>query len=295
MKSRIENIPNNKTLPKQYEHENEMFIMWLLFDHEPVRPDSAKIRNALEEKFGAVSAVSEGNEVTSFGIKKYISHMKEGDIPSQVIMGNIMPFDTSCISDEERLQIRDIENRDAFLKKCTHKILAADMMAALAPHDRAELLMDWLETAVELLPDCRGIYFPSSGKVIPSSFVKNKSAEGEDRFVFYTVNTRFFNVSGSSDMLADTRGMSAVGLTDIQCHFNGMSPENVINYLYNIAALTCQPGIKIKDGDTIDGLNGDEIDPDAMWACRYEDAMIPPMRPVIDICPGKYAAGQREK
>lgn len=294
MKSKIENIPDNKTLPKQYEHEQEMFIMWLLFDHKPLRPDSSEIKAALEKKFGSLSSVSEGNEVTSFGIKKYTSRTKDGDIPAQVIMGSVMPFDPSCVSEEELLQIRDVENRDVFLKSCTHKILAADMMAALVPVQRAELLMDWLETALSLLPDCKGVWFPASGKLIPSSLVRSRNVQKEDRFVFYTVNTRFFNVSASSEMLCDTRGMSAVGFTDVQCHFRDLKPENVINYLYNIASFISQSSAKIKDGDTIDGLDGDSIDPDALWECRYEDAMVPPMRPVIDICPGKYAAGQRE-
>ena len=51
---------------------------------------------------------------------------------------------------------------------------------------------------------------------------------------------------------------------------------------------------KIKDNDTIDGFDGDEISEEVRWVCRYEDSMAQPMRPVIDINPGKYSAGNRE-
>ena len=95
-------------------------------------------------------------------------------------------------------------------------------------------------------------------------------------------------------MLVDTHGMCAVGLKDVQCHFKGLDPNNVINYIYSIAFFVMQFGGQIKNGDTIEGLNGDTIDENVLWTCRYEDAMVAPMRAVLDICPGEYAAGERE-
>ena len=32
---------------------------------------------------------------------------------------------------------------------------------------------------------------------------------------------------------------------------------------------------------------------DIQWRCQYEDALIQPVRPVLDVCPGPFAAGQR--
>ena len=68
----------------------------------------------------------------------------------------------------------------------------------------------------------------------------------------------------------------------------------MINYIYSIAFFVMQFGDQIKNGDTIEGLNGDTIDENVLWTCRYEDAMVAPMRAVLDICPGEYAAGERE-
>ena len=52
--------------------------------------------------------------------------------------------------------------------------------------------------------------------------------------------------------------------------------------------------VAIKDGDTIDGMNDEgKMTPEVQWICRYEDSLIEPLRPVLDIDTGKYAAGNR--
>ena len=40
-------------------------------------------------------------------------------------------------------------------------------------------------------------------------------------------------------------------------------------------------------------LNGN-MSQEVQWRCQYEDALIQPVRCVMDICPGEYAAGNRE-
>lgn len=280
-------------LADQYEQQSNVFQMWLLFDHEPKRPDPDILRADLEQKCGRVDVISSSLELTSFGVRRYTSHFKEGNIPAQIMLGNIMPFRQDDISGAERAQIREIQNRDEFLGKITHKVLAADMMAALDAEHRTKLLMDWLEVAVNIMPDCKAVWIPSGGKLIPAELIRSARVDRADRFVCYAVNARYYSIKDTEEMLVDTHGMCAVGLPDVQCHFKNLNPNDIINYVYNIAAYICQSGQKIKDGDTIDGLKGGEIDDAVQWICRYEDAMVQPMRAVIDICPGEYAAGER--
>lgn len=285
----------NSKLADQYEQQSNVFQMWLLFDHEPKRPDAEMLKADLEQKCGKVDVVSSSLELTSFGVRRYTSHFKEGNIPAQVILGNIMPFRKEDISDPERAQIREIENRDEFLEKCTHKILAADMMAALDAEHRTKLLMDWLEVVVNIMPDCKAVWIPSGGKLVSADLIRSKKTDRSDRFICYAVNARYYSIKDTEEMLVDTHGMCAVGLPDVQCHFHTLNPNDVINYIYNIAAYIYQSGQKIKDGDTIDGLTKDgSLDENSQWTCRYEDAMVQPMRPVIDICPGEFAAGDRK-
>ena len=44
----------------------------------------------------------------------------------------------------------------------------------------------------------------------------------------------------------------------------------------------------------IDGLLNGNMSQEVQWSCQYEDALIQPVRCVMDICPGEYAAGNRE-
>lgn len=293
MKSRITN-KNKQTLPQQYEQESEVFAMWLLFEEKPKRPDAEVLHKALVDKFGDTEIISSGNELSSFGIKKYTVSSEDGRIPAQIIMGNVTSFEQNFISEKERTQLRDVENPEEFLRRCHYKMVISDMMSGLDFKSRTSLLMDWLEIVVSLMPKCIGVWIPTGGKLISADFIRNKQIDDEDRFVCYCVNARFFNVVAGKEMLVDTHGMCALGKPDVQCHFHTLSPDNVVNYLYNIASFICQSDEKIKDNDTIDGFDGDEISEEVRWVCRYEDSMAQPMRPVIDINPGKYSAGNRE-
>ena len=52
--------------------------------------------------------------------------------------------------------------------------------------------------------------------------------------------------------------------------------------------------LDIKSGETIDGIADGQLSREVQWKCQYEDALIQPVRVVMDICPGEYAAGHRE-
>lgn len=294
MKSRI-TTKSKQPLPQQYEQESEVFAMWLLFEEKPKRPDTQIVLDALNERFGETEVVSSNNELSSFSVKKYTVIEKDEKMPAQLIMGNITSFEQNFISEKEKTQLRDVENPGEFINKCRYKMVISDIMTGLDFKKRTSLLMDWLEAAVVLMPKCTGVWIPSGGKLISADFIRSNQVEKEDRFVCYCVNARFFNVVAGKEMLVDTHGMCALGKPDVQCHFHTLSPDMIVNYLYNIASFICMSDEKIKDNDTIDGFDGDEISEDVRWVCRYEDSMAQPMRPVIDINPGKYAAGNREK
>lgn len=53
-------------------------------------------------------------------------------------------------------------------------------------------------------------------------------------------------------------------------------------------------GNEIDSGETIDGIKDGDMDRSIQWKCQYEDALIQPKRPVLDINTGEYAAGNRE-
>ena len=72
-----------------------------------------------------------------------------------------------------------------------------------------------------------------------------------------------------------------------------MDPNWVVNHAYNMASYILSNDCPIKDGDTIDGIAEGQLAQDIQWKCHFEDSLIGPTRPVLDVCMGEYAAGKR--
>lgn len=85
-------------------------------------------------------------------------------------------------------------------------------------------------------------------------------------FLSMYVNVRF-NIQNSKNHIIDSLGLFALGLPDVQVHFHDKEPNALVNHVYNIASYQLANDVPIKNGETID---------------------------VLDICPGEYAAGNRE-
>ena len=146
-----------------------------------------------------------------------------------------------------------------------------------------------------LFPDCKAVWTPSAGKLLTPAQVMKNSSKREVRFIRNCVNARFFNVEGTEDdMAVDTLGNYAIGLPDIQVHFCGLEVDDVVNYVYNMAFFFYITGETAHIGETVDGLdeNG-RISTEVAWDCRFEDSLIQPLRLVLDIAPGEFAAGER--
>lgn len=84
--------------------------------------------------------------------------------------------------------------------------------------DRADLSMDFMEALIELFPQCEAIFFQSSGKLIPRDKIVGHQIPRQDRFIYFAVNVRFFNIQGTEDSIVDSIGMSTLFLPDVQYH-----------------------------------------------------------------------------
>lgn len=159
--------------------------------------------------------------------------------------------------------------------------------------ERAEMLVDYIEALAELYPTCKAFVFETSKKMLSREDIINCEVPKENRFIYYAVNVRFFNIEGTDDMLVDTIGMSTLFMPDLQYHFHGMDPNLVVNHAYNILSYIYENENPIKSNDHIDGIDGDTISPEVQWNMQYENALIQPVREVIDINMGEYASGER--
>lgn len=73
-----------------------------------------------------------------------------------------------------------------------------------------------------------------------------------------------------------------------------MEPNWVVNHAYNIASYILENDNPIHSGDMLDGIEDGNVSMDIQWKCHYENALIQPVREVLDINMGEYAAGERE-
>ncbi len=136
------------------------------------------------------------------------------------------------------------------------------LSGALDYKEQAEFFVNMIDAALRNYPSCEAIYVFASGKLTtPEDFEHSKQYDLAGRFIRLAVNARFFTINNSDDMIVDT-----IGFYDFP----------------------------VKSGETIDGINGNgRIARDIQWRAQYENSLIQPIRTVLDINCGKYAAGQR--
>ena len=216
------------------------------------------------------------------------------DAPPMLMLTNCFEIPNPILNDLERTQTWDCANSAEILEKCKYQVLANDMLAACLPYkDRADLLVDYIEALVEMFPTCKAVVFDNSKKMFTREAILNCSVPKEQRFIYYAVNARFFNIQGTEDRMVDTLGMSTLFLPDLQYHFHGLNPDDVVNHAYNLLLYIYDNDNPIKPGDHVDGLKDGMMSRDVQWNVQYENSLIQPIREVIDINTGEYASGKR--
>ncbi len=289
----------DEVLEQNLEEQNDfqrLFRMELLFEQEVERPSVAEIKAALEEKCGQVDIVSGDKLLSLFAIEKYKVEYDKGSMPAQVLIGEIKPFDQQSISALERTQFWETPDSEELLNQCHYSLMLTDFMASGLDYKlRCELLGDWLEAVMSLFPSCKGVWIPSSGKLLSTDAIRENQPEGAARFMKFGVNIRFFNIQGTDDMMVDSLGLYAIGLPDVQYHYHTLDPNDVTKHAYNVAYYIWEANAPIQDGETVAGLENGEMSQDVYWKCQYEMALIQPSREVMDVCAGQYAAGEREE
>ncbi len=280
-----------------------VFMVQLLMKEKCEMPGLERMAQALERHIGRVEAAEPSGRTADamkglalFAALDHLGHFSDGKkLPVQV---SVMPCDTfhpEKIDEMRRSQMWDcLQDRDRILSECKYCVFANDILCgALPPLERADFDMDFLEALLELYPACEAVYCLNSGKLVQADAIRKGEAEGPDRFIRYAVNARFFNVGGTGDHIVDTLGLSLLYIEDLQYHFHTMDPNWVVGHAYNMASYILANDRPIKDGDTIDGVTDGRLDQGLQWKCRFEDAMVQPIRPVLDVHMNEFAAGNR--
>lgn len=276
-----------------------VFMVQLLMKEQCAAPSAERMAEVLSGHLGKVEPFGDQDaEKVFWGFTAwdYQSEFSDARVPVQLSIMGCDTFQVDRIDDMKRSQMWDCrEDRDRILTECKYAVLATDMLGGgLKTQLRANMLMDYLEALLELYPSCEAVYFLNSGKLVLADTIRSGEVKGLDRYIRFCVNARFFNINGTNDHVVDTLGLSLLYIEDLQYHFHDMDPNWVVGHAYNMASYILSNDRPIKDGDTIDGIVDGRLVQEIQWKCHFEDALIGPERPVLDVCMGEYAAGRRQ-
>ena len=277
------------------EQPGVVFVLKLLFKEPVSMPDRETMTSVMAKRMGDVDCFWHNEKGAGFAAKEYLAEFKDAKLPPQLMITPCTPFDGSEVNAFQRSQMWDcMADKERILNECKYTVFATDMMAAtLSAKERSTLDMDFLEALVELYPSCEAVLVHSSGKLLLPETVRTYQGDREDRFIKFAVNARFFNIQDSEDMIVDTVGMSTLFLPDLQYHFHDMDPNWAVNHAYSVASYILTQDNPIENGDPIDGVVNGRFSREVLWRCHYEDSLIQPIRPVIDIFMNEYASGNR--
>jgi len=279
-----------------YAENNTVFIVHLFMKELCPTPDKDFATAIMEKHLGEIDRVSYDEENAIFAPKKYLVEFKDGKMPPQLLVSKCSEIRNFEIDYIARNQMWDCPESEQILQECKYHVVAADFLGnAMDYKERAEMIMDFTEALVEMFPQCKAVLFQNSFKMFTRDKILNHDIPKEMRFIYFAVNTRLFNVQGTDEKVVDTVGMGLMGLPDVQYHFKDFDPNLVANHAYNIASYIFDNNCPIESGDVIDGIKDGKISREVAWKCQFENSLIGPKRPLLDICMGEFAAGVREK
>ena len=286
----------NQDLNDRVPDRNVMMMAQLLFREKPEQADPEALKAALEPLIGEVNNITDKPEMPMFATK-YKAFFKDRPEGVPVLANYLGPHDFSAADLNEITRSQFWDFKDGSIDDFHYFVGVFAMMGAALPYkEQAELFLAQVDAALQCYPDCEGIFVHHSGKLTtPADFEHCKQYDLAGRFIRLAVNARFFNIQGSEDKIVDTIGFFAFGGADVQLHFHGINPDHAVNYVYNIASYQFTNDFPIKGGETVDSIdeNG-EMQWEPQWQVHYEDSLIQPVRVVLDVNCGQYAAGKRE-
>lgn len=289
----------NQDTSEKVSERGEMMIAQLLFREKPAEVDRKKLEETLGKLIGEVEDVSQEKEPVNlmFSCKEHIGHFANDENVPVLASYLVHEFGTDNIDEVKRSQFWDYPNGAEKIDEFKWCVSTFTMLqGGLHYKEQAELLLAQIDAALQCWPECEAIYVCHSGKLTtPKDFEECKQYDLAGRFIRLAVNARFFRINGTEgDMVVDTVGFYAFCAADVQVHFHGMDPNHVVRYVYNLASYQFNSEFPIKSGDTVDSLdNNGNMQWEPQWKTQYEDSLIQPVRLVLDVNCGEFAAGTR--
>ena len=266
-----------------------------LLSHKPFQLDYQALKEALGQRLGRVDVPDDlaPDKAFLFFLRDYPVELEDAMVTAQLtLLGTDKPLEPERYR-EALQQCWDIEDPAETLGRCHYSMVLINMMSSSLPqHVRRQITARALLTLMEQSEVDLIYSAPTERLIAPQELVSEISKPDQITNPTYGfTNVRFYNIEDTDgDMVMDTLGLGALGLTDLQIHYRNLAPGEVAAKMYNIAAYILENGDVIENGNTVQGLK-----PEDHWRCHHEMSLIPPERPVLDINPGApFAAGNRQ-
>lgn len=264
-------------------NNDNLYRVNLLFKEKTNISNSNNLVNKLNKIIGNISIISETNDILALSFDDYCDNSELNDdisMPYQMIISVLDDNDSEHIDYETvRLQSWCCDNVDEIINNCKYKIMISDFMAdGIDYKTRLNLFCKCLFVILEFY-DCEAILWIHSHQIVSKyDYINNVPQSQNYELLFGPLNVRFFNIDDSDEKILDTIGLSFFGLPDVQCHFKSIDSNLLTNILYSIAKYIFENGDIIKNGHTIQGINLGHN-----WKCYHKEALVQPLRTVIDI------------
>jgi hypothetical protein len=263
---------------------------------KPIAFDMAAMIASITRRLGRVKTGDmRSAESALLFLEDYPVSFKDGSVPAQLFLcsANSRQAPAQQLASIEQALQQSWEFRGAseIYKECSHTFLFANLMSSPLSHQvRRRIIANGLLATLETMNVDLLHWQPTQQMLAPAAILERYSDPQQlANPVYGFLNVRFFNISNSDgDMIMDTLGLNALGLTDFQIHFRELDPNAVARLMHNLGAYAFENGDVIGDGHTVEGPNN------GRWKCRHEMSLLEPKRQVLDINPGPaFAAGNR--
>lgn len=259
---------------------------------QPIHPDREKLAADLRQYLGRVRVPEEPDAPLIFFLEDFPVVFKDGSIPAQL---TFLETDKETKPDayEDALhQSRSFPKAREVLKDCRHSVMLMNMMCSPLSHEtRRAIISNGVKAAIQTMAIDAVHWSPTQQLIDPADIVAKFA---DPREVINPtqgfLNVRFFkNASRDGEMVMDTLGLNALGLTDFQIHYRDLDAGDVAGVMWGLGGYAFEKGDVIEDGHTVQGPK-----PEDRWRCRREESLLDPKRTVLDIDPGPpFAAGGR--
>lgn len=273
------------------------FIMHLLFEEEVKQPSEDEFKEILEKHLGSIEFFHYDENVVHVSaddhLAIYDNENGHHEMAAQLMVNGVREVDSSMKRELENTRMWDCSGCNDMIERSKFHVMANDFMAGeLKPMQRADLDMDFMEALMDLFPTCIGVWFAYCGKLFSREQIINHKLAKIERFVYFAVNVRLFNLKDRSDVLIDTLGMSSIGLPDLQYYFKKMDPNWVSHHAHVTLIKMMKRNAPFPNNCKFDGVVNGKVNPKFKWKTQYQEAVAKPDRVVIDVHMGEYTASK---